>query len=91
MLSDSAMEDIARKYLQELQQRSMNMGLQLQLPDELAELLKQGATAKDGARQIRRQVQELVEGPLAVFLLQSGRKLSKVRGWLDDGVLQFQS
>ena len=90
-LSDSAMEDIARKYLQELQQRSMNMGLQLQLPDELAELLKQGATAKDGARQIRRQVQELVEGPLAVFLLQSGRKLSKVRGWLDDGVLQFQS
>ena len=85
------MEDIVRKYLRQLQQRSAAAGMQLQLPDTLAQQLSRQTTAKDGARQLRRLVQEQVEGPLSVFLLQDGKKHTKVRGKLDDGVLSFIS
>ena len=90
-LTGSAMEDIVRKYLRQLQQRSAAAGMQLQLPDTLAQQLSRQTTAKDGARQLRRLVQEQVEGPLSVFLLQDGKKHTKVRGKLDDGVLSFIS
>ena len=90
-LTDAAMKDIVRKYLRQLQQRSAAVGMQLQLPEELAGQLCQQLKAKDGARQLRRLVQEQVEGPLSVFLLQEGKKHTKVRGKLEDGVLSFLS
>ncbi len=90
-LTGEAMKDIVEKYLRQLQERSAAMGMQLQLPDSLAEQLAQQMSAKDGARQLRRLVQEQVEGPLSVFLLQNGKKHNKVRGKLDAGVLSFVS
>ena len=88
-LNETAMEAIARKYLTELQDRAAAAGMQLTLPEEMPRLLGSRSRDRGGARQMRRLVQEQVEGPLAVFLLQTGRKLSKVRGKLEDGKLQF--
>ena len=90
-LPDNAMERIAEKYLSLLQQRTAAIGIQLQLPAELAAHLGSGCRGKGGARQLRRMVQEQVEGPLASFLLQCARKPSRVKGLLQDGVLCFQS
>ncbi len=89
-LSDSAMEQITKKYLQQLSQRSQAAGMQLQLPEELPNLIRCKSNTKGGARQLRRLVQEQVEGPLAVFLLKSGKKHTKVFGRVEDGQLQFQ-
>jgi ATP-dependent Clp protease ATP-binding subunit ClpA len=89
-LDQPALEEIARKYLRELTQRSKNAGIQLRLDDEVVRLLRCKASAKDGARQIRRLVQEQVEGPLAAFLLTSGKKAACVQGAVEDGKLRFQ-
>ena len=88
-LTEEAMESIVRKYLRELEQRGQAVGMQLQLPEELVAMLKEKSGSHDGARKMRRLVQEQVEGPLAVFLLQSGKKHSKIQGKVEDGVLQF--
>ncbi len=90
-LTDSAMERIAGKYLQELTLRAARAGIQLQLPDALAEQLKCSQGNKSGARQLRRAVQEQVEGPLAVYLLQIGKKPGKLKAELCEGQLQFHS
>ncbi len=90
-LSQGAMVKIAGKYLQELRQRAAVMGMQLQLPEELAQEIGTRSMQKGGARQLRRLVQEQVEGPLAVFLLKSGKKQTKVKGKLTEGVLQFSA
>ncbi len=90
-LSQEAMVKIAGKYLRELRQRAAVMGMQLQLPEELAQEMGARSMQKGGARQLRRLVQEQVEGPLAVFLLKSGKKQTKVKGKLTEGVLQFSA
>ncbi len=89
-LSDNAMERITEKYLRQLTQRSQAVGMQLHLPDELPGLIRCRSGAKGGARQLRRLVEEQVEGPLAVFLLKSGKKHTKVFGKVENGQLQFQ-
>jgi len=89
-LSEDAMKQIAQKYLGQLQQRSSGSGIQLQLPEGLAEHLGRQSANKGGARRIRQVVQEQVEGPLAVFLLKNGKKNLKVKGVLENGSLQFQ-
>ena len=88
-LPDSAMESIAKKYLEELRYRTNQQGITLQLPGELAGRLGEKCRSKGGARQIRRQVQELVEGPLATFLLQQEKVPEQVVGMLENGVLRF--
>ncbi len=88
-LLPSALESITRKYLQQLQRRSAASGTQLILPPELARELSQGCSKKDGARQLRRLVQERVEGPLAVFLLKASKKPAKVRAKWEDGEIHF--
>ena len=90
VLSEEAMDAITKKCLQELQQRLTGLGIQLCLPEEMARHVRNGVSAKNGAREIRRQVQELVEGPLAVFLLQSGKNHSVIHCQICDDVLQFQ-
>jgi len=89
-LNSEAMETIARKYLDQLQKRIAAQELQLSLPQELARLLGQRSVEKGGARALRRLVQEEVEGPLAVFLLESGRRQVRIKGMLKDGQLCFQ-
>ena len=89
-LSDDAMEKITQKYIKQLTQRSQTVGMQLHLPEELPGLIRCRSGAKGGARQLRRLVEEQVEGPLAVFLLKSGKKHTKVFGKVVNGQLQFQ-
>ena len=88
-LGVSAMDAIAKKYLGEIEKRLENMGVQLQLPDELAHSLGKRCGQKEGARHLRRLVQDEVEGPLAVLLLKSSKKPSKIRASYKEGALQF--
>ena len=88
-LQPQIMESIAAKYLQQLQQRALDAGIQLQLPQTLAAELGSACQKAGGARQLRRLVQERVEGPLAVHLLKTGRKIARVKATLVQGSLQF--
>ena len=88
-LDAQAMEAIARKYLAQLQTRAEKLGIQLQLPEEMPAYLEGLCRGKGGARQLRRLVQDRIEGPLAVYLLGCGRKPGKVQGTLRDGELCF--
>ena len=90
-LEEADMESIARKYLDQLQSRTAAAGMQLQLPDELAAQLGRGCRSKGGARHIRRMVQEQVEGPLAVFLLQSSKRISRIQARMEEGKLLFKA
>lgn len=89
-LGDSAMETIAWKYLRQLQDRAAALGVQLQLPQELAKLLCGRCRGKDGARQLRRMIQSEVEGALAGYLLRCSRKPSRVRVRIENGEFFFQ-
>ena len=88
-LQEQAMEDIARKYLNQLRDRAAANGIQLQLPEELAQELGRCSQKQGGARCLRRLVQERVEGPLAVFLLKNGKKPGAIKAKMDDGALRF--
>ena len=88
-LGQGAMEAIAWKYLRQLQERTAAMGTQLQYPQEMAAFLLQKCPGKDGARQLRRLVQNEVEGPLASFLLRCGKKPAKVKLRLEEGKVVF--
>ena len=90
-LPDSAMVAIVSKYLTQLQNRTAILGIQLHLAEEIAAELGKFCGGKGGARQIRRLVQEQVEGPLATFLLSCGRKPVRVRARWEDGKVCFQS
>ena len=89
-LNSDAMDAIARKYLTQLQDRMVKIGVQLQFPEDLACNLGRRCGGKGGARALRRLIQQEVENPLATLLLKSTKKLSKVRGILKEGKLQFQ-
>ncbi len=88
-LGEGAMDAIAWKYLREVQGRLEKMDIQLQLPEELAHELSCRAGKKEGARQLRRLIQDEVEGPLATLLLKHGKKPSKIRAAYKEGALQF--
>ena len=88
-LTDRALESIAAKYLQQLQERIMGMNMQLQLQENLPEWLARQCKAKDGARHLRRIVQEKIEGPLSEFLLRSSKKVSKVKGTIVEDSVRF--
>ena len=88
-LGQGEMEQIARKYLCQLMERCAALGLQLGFPEELPEFLAGMCRGKGGARQLRRLVQEKVEGPLSAYLLGCSRRPGKVQGILTDGELRF--
>ncbi len=88
-LDGKTLQAVAAKELARLVERAGEGGLQLTLPTELAERLGTDCREKGGARQIRRLVQEQVEGPLSAFLLQSSRKVTKIKASLKDGKLEF--
>ncbi len=90
-LEQSALEGIARKYLRCLQDRAAATGIQLTFPEELPKELVGKGKQQSGARHIRHLVQEQVEGPLAVYLLQCSKKPGKIRIKQEDGKLVFQS
>ena len=79
-LDRKVLEKIAGKYLQELCQRVSLMDTHLTLPEDLPLRLAAQCKSKDGARYLRRLVQDQVEGPLAEFLLQKGKCGAKIAG-----------
>ena len=89
-LSEGAMEAIAWKYLRQIQQRAEALGVQLQIPPELAKSLSRRCKGRGGARQMRRLVQSEVEGGLAAYLLRCSRKPPRIRMKLENGELRFQ-
>ena len=89
-LDQDDMEAIAQKYLDQLQKRIALQDLNLQLPRELAGILGRRSISKGGARSLRRIVQEEVEGPLAVFLLECSRRRGCIKAILEEDRLCFQ-
>lgn len=82
-LEQGAMEAIAGKYLRQLQTRVGSQGIRLRLPPELAASLGREGRGKGGARQLRRIVQERVEGPLALHLLSCAAQPRQVQARLE--------
>ncbi len=90
-LTPAVLEQVARKYLEQLRKRLAAGGTQIHFPEELASWLAARCGNKDGARQLRRLVQQEVEGPLAEFLLRATRKVTKVYCVLDEKGVAFQA
>lgn len=88
-LQRPAMEQIVRKYLQQLIDRTAQQEIQLLLPEELPAKLCSNLKMQDGARQLRRLVRDQVESPLCSFLLCCGKKPTRVKSRLEDGKMQF--
>jgi len=86
-LEPQELAGITEKYLVQLKERAAAAGIRLQLPEDLAARLSAGSQTGAGARQLRRLVQEQVEGPLASFLLRWGKRTGNIRGtWEKDSV-----
>ncbi len=90
-LCEDAMAAIAQKYLTQLQQRMHASGILLTLPKELAQHLSKQCSPKDGARHMRRLVEQNVEGALSDYLINTNRKCTKIQGVLQGGELRFRS
>ncbi len=88
-LTQQDMEAIAQKYLGQLSARLSTMGMQLVLPQGLAKELGNRCRPNEGARHLRRLVQQRVEGPLSEHLLRTGRKGTRISGTLKEGELVF--
>jgi ATP-dependent Clp protease ATP-binding subunit ClpB len=86
-LEPDALTGIAEKYLKRLQERAASNGIQLSVSEELSPMLAKKMRQQEGARQIRRLVQEEVEGPLAMHLLKCAKKPTKIRLKMEDGKL----
>ena len=89
-LQDGSLEKIADKYLHQLQKRLSALGMQFAFPEELTAWLAQQCSGKEGARHLRRLVQDRVEGPLSEFLLRNGKKNGKIKVSLCGNALHFQ-
>ena len=89
-LDGASVERIVQIQLKNLQERVAVRGIQLQLPEELGAALGNKCGSRGGARQIRHLIQDMVEGPLAAYLLMTGRKTGKIKTKLENGQLQFQ-
>ena len=88
-LQEQAVEGIVKKYLKELQARTAANGIQLSLPEELSGMLGSLAGKQGGARALRRLVQDKVEGPLSIYLLECSKKPAKVKARWENGAVQF--
>lgn len=90
-LGSRELEQIAEKYLHQLEKRMDSIGISLSLPPELGRKLAGQCRQKDGARDLRRLVQTQVEGPLAEQLLRMAKKPSKIQGSLQNETLIFKA
>ena len=78
-LAPEALEQIAEKYLGQLCCRAESAGIRLEFPKDLAARFGNRCRQKEGARQLRRMIQEELESPLAALLLRSAKKPGKVQ------------
>ena len=88
-LNRESLGKIAAQQVNGLVVRARASGMELELPADLPGNLADLCTAKDGARQIRHLIQDRVEEPLSVYLLQSGKRSGKINGIWKEGRLQF--
>ena len=88
-LEKETLSAIATKYLTQLQDRTIACGIRLDLPEELPQYLVSHAQKKDGARNLRRLVQDQVEAPLSEFLLCCTKKPTRVHGRMEADKIQF--
>jgi len=88
-LQEETLERIVSKYLKQLCDRAEANGIRLCLPEDLSKVLSRQPVKKGGARQLRRAVQEQVEGPLADFLLRCSKRPGKVTARWEQGKLHF--
>ena len=88
-LQEEALEQIVSKYLKQLCARAESNGIRLCLPEDLPKVLSRQPLKKGGARQLRRVVQEQVEGPLAEYLLRCSKRPGKVAARWEEGHLHF--
>jgi ATP-dependent Clp protease ATP-binding subunit ClpC len=68
-LTESAMNAIVQKYLTELSGRMADMGIKLEISETLPQYILSHCNIGNGARELRHQVQEMIESPLATYLL----------------------
>ncbi len=90
-LTAQAMTEIGKKYLSQLQQRLSQSGTQLTFDEGIACYYAAQCKAKDGARQLRRLLQEQVEGPMSEFLLSFSRKVGKLHCHLEGDTVRFSA
>ncbi len=88
-LGEAEMEAIAWKYLGQLRDRAAAAGTQLTFPKEMGKMLRSLCRGKDGARQLRRLVQNRVEGPLAGYLLGCSRRPARLQARIDGEEVSF--
>ena len=89
-LDRRVLTDIAQKYLNQLRDRAAIQGLELCLPEGLAQQLAERCGSKGGARQLRSLMQTFVEGPLAAYLLGNSGNPSRVEAILEEGTVVFR-
>lgn len=89
-LGKKEMEAIAQKYLHQLIKRMETIGIELQLPQQLAGYLAEQCKPLEGARNLRRCIQEQVEGGLAEELLRYSKKPTHICAQLQDQKIRFQ-
>ena len=88
-LDVAALEKIAQKYLHQLSGRAETVGLRLEMDEDLAAKLGGRCHQKEGARQLRRMIQQELEAPLAELLLRNPKKLGKVQVRITEDQLQL--
>ena len=88
-LDVAALEKIAQKYLHQLSGRAETVGLRLEMDEDLAAKLGGRCHQKEGARQLRRMIQQELEAPLAELLLRNSKKLGKVQVRITEDQLQL--
>ena len=88
-LGKAELEAIAQKYLNQLKKRMGNIGIRLELPEEMPGFLSGLCQPREGARHLRRLIQSRVEGPIAEELLRAGRKPVQICGSLKNGEISF--
>ena len=83
------MECIASRVISLLRHRVSDAGMELELPDVLAQELAAQCKKQGGARQLRQLVQQKIEAPLANFLLTAGTKPKKITAEVENGEILF--
>lgn len=88
-LSESAMNVIVQKYLTALCERMDSMGIKLEFSECLPQHILSHCNISNGARELRHQVQEMIEGPLATYLLKCKKDPTKVMVTIQGNSLHF--
>lgn len=83
------MEGIVEKYLRQLRKRALERGIRVSFPPQLAAGLCANVPKEGGARQLRRIVEEQVEGPLAAYLLTRESSPKEIKAQWKNGAVSF--